>query len=121
MGKKILLIDDNMKHDKVMKDLLEESGYPDVVIATSGEDGVKKAKALMPDLVIIDTLLPGIDGFETCRKIREDAGRDKPKIVMMTGYIDAIDAVKAREMGADDYVVKTSDFSLVINVMKRLI
>ena len=40
---------------------------------------------------------------------------------MMTGYIDAIDAVKAREMGADDYVVKTSDFSLVINVMKRLI
>lgn len=121
MAKKILVIDDNTKHDAIMKDLLEKAGYWDVLIAETGEDGVKMAKSERPDLIIIDTVLPGINGFEACGRIRKNSGKDRPKIIVMTGYVDAIDAVKARESGADDYVVKTSDFSILLSTIRSLV
>ena len=109
MGKKILVIDDNEQDRKIINRFLSKAGYADVMLAENGEDGVKIANAEKPDLVVTDTMLPGIDGFEVCRQIREAQGPTNPKIIIMTGGIDAVDAVKARKMGADDYCVKTSD------------
>ena len=80
---------------------------------------MKKIKEGKPQLVLLDLILPGIDGFEVCRQIREKL-KEGTKIIVMTGSIDAVDAVKARKFGADDYCVKTSDASTFIEAVKKL-
>lgn len=121
MGKKILIIDDTDSDRKIVKRFLNKAGYEDIVTAETGEQGVAAAVSEKPDLVITDTMMPGIDGFETCRRIREDHGRETPKIIVTTGAIDAVDAIKARKAGADDYCVKTSDAAQLIAAVKGLI
>lgn len=121
MGKKILIIDDNEQDRKIMHRFVTKAGYDNIIMSDNGEDGVKKAESEKPDLVVTDTILPGIDGFEVCRRIRESQGPDTPKIIVITGLIDAVDAVKARRMGADDYCVKTSEYSPLIDAIKKLI
>lgn len=121
MGKKILLVEDNDQDRKIMKRFLSKEGYEEISMAESGEEGVEKAESEKPDLVISDTNLPGINGFEVCQRIREAQGATTPKIIIMTGAIDAVDAVKARKMGADDYCVKTSDCSSLLEAVKNLI
>jgi DNA-binding response OmpR family regulator len=116
---KILVIDDNDQDRKIIERFLRKSGYSEVLLAETGEQGVEKAIAEKPDLVITDTILPGIDGFEVCRLIKDKFGGAGPKVVVMTGSIDAVDAVKARRLGADDYCVKTTDASTFIEVIKR--
>lgn len=121
MGKKILIIDDTESDRKIVKRYLNKAGYDDVLMAESGERGVALAASEMPDLVITDTNMPGIDGFETCRQIRETHGKETPKIIVTTGAIDAVDAIKARKLGADDYCVKTSDADQLMAAVKTLI
>ena len=120
MAKKILVIDDNPPSLKIIKKMLEQDGHF-ITTAKDGEEGVKKAISDKPDLVLIDTVLPGIDGFEVCRQIRESQGPDHPKIIIMTGAVDAIDAVKARRMGADDYAAKTFDIADLKTAIKNLV
>jgi len=121
MPKRILIIDDTETDRKILMRYLKKEGYDNFVIAETGEDGVKMVASEQPDLVITDTNMPGIDGFETCRQIREQSGRENPKIIVTTGAIDAVDAVKARKAGADDYCVKTSDAAELIAAVKTLI
>jgi len=117
---KILVIDDNDQDRKIIERFLRKAGYFYVTTAETGEQGVEKAITEKPDLVITDTLLPGIDGFEVCRQIKEKYGEASPKVIVMTGSIDAVDAVKARKQGADDYCVKTSNASAFVEAVKRL-
>ena len=120
MGKRVLIIDDNEQDRKIIERFLKRAGYSDVATAETGEEGVSRAESEKPDLVVIDTMLPGIDGFAACRQIRERLGSDTPKIIVMTGSVDAIDAVKARKMGADDYCVKTSDGTPLLEAVNNL-
>lgn len=119
--KKILVIDDNEQDRRIIKRVLSKAGYENIILAETGEEGVEKAKTEKPDLVITDTLMPGIDGFEVCRKIREAHGQNKPKIIIITGTIDAVDAVGAKKAGADDYCAKTSDYTSLIDAAGKLI
>ena len=121
MGRKILLIDDNAQDRKIMERFLKKAGYEEIVTAETGEEGVEKARAGDFDLVVSDTVLPGIDGFEVCRRIREARGAGSPKIIITTGAIDAVNAVKAKKMGADDYCAKTTDAVPLIEAVKKLI
>jgi len=123
MGKKvkILNIEDSEQDRKIFKRVLKDAGFEDIIFAERGEEGVEKVKNEKPDMVIIDTRLPGIDGFETCRQIRESCGPAAPKIIITTGFIDAVDAVKAREAGADDYCVKTADLTPCVDAVKKLV
>jgi two-component system, OmpR family, alkaline phosphatase synthesis response regulator PhoP len=121
MSKKILLVDDNAAHNEVMVSLLQEVGYKDVVVAQTGNEGAALAESEKPDLIILDTLLPDTTGFDICKDISQKTITPKPKIIIMTGFIDAVDVIKARQMGADDYVVKTADFSYLIDVVKKLL
>ena len=120
-NKKILIVDDNEAHNEVMVCLFNEVGYENVEVASNGKDGLAKVFENTPDLVILDTLLPDTTGFDVCKEITEKLGEAKPKIVIMTGFIDAVDVIKARQMGAEDYVVKTADFSYLLDVVKKLI
>jgi len=109
--KKVLLIDDNEGDLILIEEAIIDSGFEcEVFRERTGEDGVERAKESSPDIVVVDTRLPGIDGFETCRMIKEALG-EKTKIVVMTGIIDEINSIKAKEMGADDYAVKAGNFS----------
>ena len=121
MGKKILIVDDNAAHNEVMASLFQEAGYNDVTVGQTGAEGLELMEKENPDLVILDTLLPDTTGFDVCQKITQQRDREKPKIIIMTGFIDAVDVIKARQMGADDYVVKTADFSYLLDVVKKLI
>ena len=118
--KKILIIDDNEQDRKIMKRYFLNAGFEQILEAATGEKGVETVKMEKPDIVILDTLLPQMDGFEACRQIRKNCGPDTPKIVILTGYVDAVDALKAREMGADEYCVKTSDLSELIKAVENL-
>lgn len=118
---KILIIDDDEQHRKIVERQLAKLGYPDLKHAERGEEGVHEISENQFDLVIIDTVLPDIDGFEVCRRIRGMAGGDKPKIIIMTGYVDVINTAKANEVGADEYIVKTSDYSLLMDAVKKLV
>jgi len=120
MSKKILIIDDTESDRKIVQRYLNKAGFDNIIIAVTGEEGVAKAASEKPDLVITDTNMPGIDGFETCRQIREGGTKDSPKIIVTTGAIDAVDAVKARKSGADDYCVKTSDLAQVMTAVKNI-
>lgn len=121
MEKKILIIDDNEQDRKIMRRFLNKAGHEEILMAQTGEEGIEKVKSEKPNLVIVDTILPGIDGFEVCLRIRKTRDSTKIKIIMLTGSIDAVDAVKARKVGADDYCVKTSDFSSMIESVGKLI
>jgi DNA-binding response OmpR family regulator len=118
---KILIIEDNEQDRKIAKRFLLKAGYTDISIAETGEEGVKKVELEKPELVITDTKLPGIDGFEVCKQIKEAKLTHNPKVIIVTGSIDAVDAVKARKLGADDYCAKTSDFSPLLEAIKHIL
>lgn len=121
MGKKILIIEDNEDDLIIIKRHLNHAGYDQVIDARDATEGIKKAIDEKPDLVISDTLLPGNSGFEVCRQIRAACGNETPKIIIMTGSVDAVDAGRARRVGADDYCAKTSDCAPIIEAVKKLI
>ncbi len=120
MAKKVLIIEDSPLVLNIFKDTLSDAGY-EVVTAETGESGVAKAKEQQFDAAIIDTLLPGMNGFEACRAIRAMYDAAALKIIVMTGSVDAIDATRAREAGADDYCAKTSDIVNIVDSLAKLV
>ena len=101
-GAKILIVEDDRTLLDVLKYNLEKEGY-NVVIATDGSQAIKVALSEKPELVILDIMLPQLDGFEVCRILRKELTMP---ILMLTAKVDEIDKVVGLEMGADDYVTK---------------
>ena len=99
---KILVVDDEQAIVDVLAYNLTKAGHQPI-IARDGEQALQLARAERPDLVILDLMLPGIDGLDVCRKIRKDG--DLP-IIMLTAKDEEMDRVVGLELGADDYVVK---------------
>jgi len=99
---KILVIDDDRKITALLNRWLTFEGYM-VEIADSGEEGLALAAEVKPDLIILDVLMPGLNGWEVCRQLR--AGSDVP-ILMLTARDEVSDRVKGLDLGADDYLVK---------------
>lgn len=102
MSNRILVIDDENIVTEVVERYLRLNGY-DVRIAGDGLDGLETAREWQPDLVILDLMLPGIDGLDVCCRLRE---RGPVPIIMLTARGDETDRIVGLEMGADDYVVK---------------
>ena len=105
MKQKILVIDDDRNICEVIRLYLEKDGY-EVLIAHDGQEGVATFKLYTPDLVLLDIMLPGKDGFTICRELREISPRP---VIMITAKTDKFDTVLGLEMGADDYVTKPFD------------
>ena len=105
---KILVIDDEPNVVKLFKYNLEADGY-DVITAVNGEDGLEQAKDQVPDLILLDYMLPGMDGIETCKQLKSDrTTRDIP-VLMISCRSGTVDSVHAIEAGAVDYVCKPAD------------
>ena len=114
---RILIIEDEMTIAELEKDYLEMSGF-EVEIETNGEHGLKKVLEEDYNMVILDLMLPGMDGFEVCRQIREH--KNLP-VLMVSAKKDDIDKIRGLGMGADDYVTKPfSPSELVARVKAHL-
>lgn len=103
MGEKIMVVDDEVSILTLLEYNLMRAGY-EVLMATDGLQALRLAEEEHPDLVILDLMLPGIDGLEVCRKMREK--KIMVSIVMLTAKDDEFDKVLGLELGADDYITK---------------
>ncbi|MBL9038810.1 MAG: response regulator transcription factor [Archangium sp.] len=100
--RRLLVIDDDAALTSVLVSFLEEEGYS-VATAVNGLEGLKRFKAEPPDLVVLDVLMPEMDGLEVCRRIR---AQSRVPIILLTSRNDEVDRVTGLETGADDYVTK---------------
>src|SRR5580765_1146288 len=102
MKERILVVDDDAAITTALRRALSFEGY-NVDVAHDGEEGLREARDRVPDLVILDVLMPGIDGFEFCRRMRSS---DDTPILMLTARDEVADRVRGLDAGADDYLVK---------------
>ncbi len=102
MGKKILIVDDEKNIVDIITFNLKKEGF-DVICAFDGEQGLYLALNEHPELIILDIMMPKLDGFEVCRKVREKL---QTPIIMLTARAEEVDKVVGLELGADDYVTK---------------
>ena len=105
MGRKILVVDDEAVLVETIAYNLEQAGYQ-VITAADGASALEVARRDSPDLIILDIMLPEMDGLEVCRQLRRDGGTTATPIIMLTAKGDEIDKVVGLEVGADDYVTK---------------
>jgi len=117
MTAKILVIDDDKRISSMMRRGLTFEGY-DVEVANDGREGLMKILDQPPDLVILDVMMPGIDGLEVCRRLRKDGNIP---ILMVTGRDSVADRVEGLEIGADDYLVKPFAFEELVARVKALL
>jgi DNA-binding response OmpR family regulator len=102
---KVLIIEDELVLAKHLAEKLRDEGY-DTLTATNGEEGLERVRAERPDLVVLDIMLPGIDGLSLCRMIQRDADLSHIPIIMLTARGMEVDKIVGLESGADDYIVK---------------
>jgi len=112
MEKTILIIDDNKADHDLIKEVIEQTEMQSRILSVeTGEEGVELARSENPDLILVDAAMPGMDGFQTCKQLRQIKGLNA-KIVMITGKLNAYDKDRALEAGADDYILKLADVLL---------
>ena len=99
---KVLVIDDEANVCELVSLYFEKAGY-DVVCALNGSEGLDKARQERPDIIVLDLMLPGMDGLDVCKEIRKTSN---VPIIMLTARVDEVDRVLGLEIGADDYVTK---------------
>ena len=102
---KILIVDDSPVDIQNLQNILMDAGHL-VTVATSGADGVAKAKAGLPDIIMMDVNMPGLDGFSAARQLTQDAGTKKIPVIFVTGKDQKADRVFAQMLGAKGYVTK---------------
>ncbi|HVG24840.1 MAG TPA: SpoIIE family protein phosphatase [Thermoanaerobaculia bacterium] len=110
---RIVVIDDNENDLQVTRRFLERRGY-DAVPASSGEDGLRLAGQLLPDALIVDYRMPGMDGFEVARRMKADPQLHTIPVLMLTGSDSSEHVVEGLGAGADDFVTKGSDIEIVV-------
>ena len=103
--KKILIIEDDKFLRQLIVRKLTEEGY-DISEAVDGEEGVKKVKEIMPDLILLDLILPGIDGFEVLSRIKSDESTKKIPVIILSNLGQKEDVERGLNLGAVDYLIK---------------
>lgn len=123
INQRILVIEDEANIQELIKYNLEKNGYK-VVVSDNGIDGLEEAIANVPDLILLDLMLPGLDGLEVCKRLRMDKRTKKVPIFMLTAKSEELDKVLGLELGADDYITKPFSIKELIAriraVMRRI-
>jgi DNA-binding response OmpR family regulator len=117
MSTKILVVDDDQNICELLKLYLENEGYT-VFVANDGQEAVNVFQAKSPDLVLLDIMLPKMDGWQVCREIRKTSSAP---IIMLTAKGETFDKVLGLELGADDYVTKPFDAKEVMARVKAVL
>lgn len=117
---KVLIIEDDPSLSDVLSYNLEQAGYQ-VAIAKDGQEGLNRAQHQPPDIVILDVMLPVIDGLEVCRRLRSDSTLNDVLIVMLTARAEESDHVVGLAIGADDYVTKPFSIKVLLERIKAFL
>lgn len=105
MNSRILVVEDAPANIQVLSSTLKEKGYQ-ISVATNGQQALELVAKMRPDLILLDVMMPGMDGFETCRRLKESAASSSIPVIFLTARTETVDIVKGFEMGAVDYVAK---------------
>ncbi len=119
MKKNVLIIEDDENIAKA-EELILLNDY-NVHIAKDGEEGLKKAKEIRPDLIVLDIMMPNIGGIEVCKNIRADDEIKHTKIVMVTAKDQKKDELKGMDTGADDYIMKPFEADELLHVITQVL
>jgi DNA-binding response OmpR family regulator len=114
---KILVVEDEEDMLSVMDLRLTSTGYK-VILADTCKAAMEKFRDEKPDLIMLDIMLPDGEGFDLCQRMKEETD-NAVKVIMFTNKIQAIDVARARDVGADDFIVKTSDLSFILDSIKK--
>ena len=118
MGKTILIVEDEPRNLKLLRDLLQRFGY-EILEALDGEQGVKLAGEKMPDLILMDIMMPKMDGLEATRIIKADTKTKHIPIIALTSYAMKGDREKTVEAGCDGYIAKPIDIKEVLKAIEH--
>ena len=118
--KRILLVDDEEDLRKMLKFRLEAVGY-EVNEASDGQEALDKARSAWPDLIILDLMLPKIDGYKVCRMIKFDEKHKHKPVIMFTARAQEKDKLIGKEMGADAYITKPFEPEVLLGKIKELL
>ena len=116
---KVLVIEDDRSLSEVLTYNLKQAGY-DVLLARDGQDGLLQAQIKSPDIIILDLMLPVIDGLDVCRRLRADASTRDILIMMLTAKAEESDELVGFSLGADDYVTKPFSVKVLLERLKAL-
>jgi PAS domain S-box-containing protein len=105
MTNQILIVDDEPNNLDVLRNCLREAGFK-VLVAQNGEKALKRVNHIKPDLILLDVMMPGMDGFETCRRLKENEVTKDTPIIFITAKTESVDKVEGLELGAVDYITK---------------
>lgn len=119
-SKKILLIDDEMDILEILSYNLEKEGY-DIYTATNGKEGIVKAKEILPDLILLDVMMPEKDGIETCQELRKIKELQKTLIVFLSARSEEFSQLAGFQAGANDYIVKLIKPKILISKVNALL
>ncbi len=120
MAKKILIVDDEQDIVELLKYNLEKEGYK-CYTASNGEEGLAKARAKKPDLILLDIMMPKVDGIEACRQIRADDSLSDVFIAFLTARAEEYSEIAGFDVGADDYITKPIKPRVLISRIKALL
>ncbi len=120
MSARVLVVDDILPNVKLLEAKLS-SEYYDVLTASNGLEALEKVATLSPDIVLLDVMMPGMDGFEVCRKIKDNPLTAHIPVVMVTALTDTTDRIKGLEAGADDFLSKPLNDTALMSRVRSLV
>jgi len=118
--KKILIVDDEVQINKMLAIRLQANGY-DTLSAFDGEQALEQAKVGNPDLVILDVMMPKLDGFEVCRRLKNDAALRNIPVLMLSVKVEEGARDWARVSGANDYLAKPFEAEVLLEKIRKLL
>ena len=118
--KRILVVDDEPDFVKAIQIILEANNY-EVTVATDGQQGLNLARSQKPDLIVLDLMLPKMDGYKVCRFLKFDEKYREIPIIMLTARGQEEDKSLGQQMGADDYIVKSEKPEILLEKINQLL
>ena len=120
MVKKILIVDDEPSITIPLKFLMEQNHF-DVMVTHTGEDALLAVETFVPDLVLLDIMLPTVDGFQVCQHLKSNPKRKNTKVIFLSAMTRDIDLAKGNTLGADAYITKPFSNADVVRQVKDLL
>ncbi len=121
MGKKkLLIIDDEKEFVETMAERLRTKGY-DIISAFDGASGLEKAHTAMPDLIMLDVMMPEMSGFDVCEKLKVDEKYKNIPIIMLTAKFQPADIEFSKALGADAYITKPFELEVLLDMIRKLL
>jgi CheY-like chemotaxis protein len=120
MPKRILMVEDEPKNMKLLRDLLQKFGY-ETIEATDGEEGVELTRKMKPDLVLMDIMMPRLDGLEATRILKADISTKNIPVVALTAFAMSGDKERALEAGCDGYITKPVDVHGLLKTVEQFL